>query len=443
MKKAFYRCTVWLCCALFVAPVIVFSQTTLTAGDIVVLGFNADEAYPNQRWAFMTMVNLSAGTVINFTDNGYDGSTGQFRTGATNDGHMQWVTPGAILKGTVVYATNNTVNGSTSGVTGQLGAGSFGFSAAGDQIIVYQGTMGTATGATFIYAFNNGQTSTYSVNGNWQTSGGVTSDQLSYMPPGLTSTTAVALTSNLGNTSSGTGALGSANYGFDNMHYGGTTSGTKTALLTAASNATNWKGDNAVPWNLSAGGVFPSNTFTVLPVTLLNFTAEQETSESVQLQWVTAMEVNNDHFTIERSTDGVRFTTIGTVQSLGDNIQPAEYTFTDHMPEPGTNYYRLGQTDKDGKGKILGVRTVSVQNIALRIGPNPAVHFIEASFAAGAWQEVRLSNNAAQLLQAIPLAVSKRRIRIELSKHRPGIYYLAFIGRDGKVQVVKTFVKRE
>lgn len=61
--------------------------TTLTAGDIAVIGINADDAYPTQRWAFVPLVNLDAGTVIHFTDAGVT-SVGDFFLSTTTEGHM-------------------------------------------------------------------------------------------------------------------------------------------------------------------------------------------------------------------------------------------------------------------------------------------------------------------------------------------------------------------
>lgn len=423
------------------------TPTILTPGDIAILGWNSDDSpYPNQRWAFLAMRDINPTTVIIFTDNGYDGSAGEFRTSSTNDGFLTWTVPSLITKGTVVYGTNNTVNGSSSGVSGQLGqTGSpgIGFSVAGDQIIVYQGTSGTASGATFIYALNTGQSASYGANGNWITSGTISIDQLSYIPPGLTNgTTALALTTNVGNASSGTGSLGSANYGFDNMYYGGTTTGTKSALLTAIGSPTNWVGDNVTAYNLSPGGVYPTNTFTVLPVSLLHFNAEEATAGVVKLTWGTAMEVNNDHFTLERSSDGLHYIVIGTVPGKGDNNQPVNYSFTDQSPGQGSNYYRLIQTDRDGQSKILGIRTVEVAGIALRVGPNPAIHSVDLAFNRGVWREIEMYNSAGQLLQTFTPHITTSRIKIGIQNYRPGTYYLAFIGNNGQ-STVKRFMKRE
>ncbi|WP_205511998.1 T9SS type A sorting domain-containing protein [Longitalea arenae] len=416
--------------------------TTLTAGDIVVLGFNADETGPNQRWAFMTMVDLAANTKINFTDAGYDGTTGAFRVATANEGHMQWTTPSMILRGTIIYATNTMINGSTANVSGQVGGTSAYLSPGGDQIIVYQGTLGTAAGATFIYAMNTGQSGSYPTDGSWMTSGSTIADYLSWLPPGLNSSTTATLTSNMLNTADGTGTLGSPNYGFDNMYYGGTTTGSKATLLTALSNPANWVGSDATVFNLSSGGVFPS-TFTILPVTLSHFDAQLQAGETVQLRWETLLEDNNDHFTIERSPDGIHYTVIATLPGKSDHNSPTNYTYTDHSPEQGNNFYRLSQTDLDGKRSILGVREVSIQNISLRLGPNPAVQFIDVAFNRGDWTEIKLYNSADQLLQKLSLRESASRIRISLQNYRPGTYFLAFIGSNGKAHTVRRFLKRE
>jgi hypothetical protein len=431
-----YIVCIWL--PLFATRQTTLAQTTLTAGDIVVLGFNTDDVGPNQRWAFMTMVNLAANTKINFTDAGYDGS-GAFRVFPNGEGHMQWTTPGTVLKGTIIYATNTTINGSTANVTGQLGGTVAYLTQSGDQIIVYQGTLGSATGATFIYAINTGQSASYATDGSWMTSGTVSTDNLSYMPPGLTSTTTATLTSNDLNFSQGSGALGSANYGFDNMYYGGTTTGTKTTLLTAMSIPTNWVGSDASALNIASGGVFPS-TFTVLPVTLLYFNARSQAGETVQLTWGTAMESNNDHFTIERSSDGIHYTIINTMPGKGDHNGPVDYSFIDHSPKQGSNFYRLTQTDWDGKEEILGVKTVTIQDIGLRVAPNPAVNSIHVSFNRGAWREIKLYNSAEQLLQTIPLTITASRTRISVQNYRSGTYYLAFVGNNGKTNTVRRFI---
>ncbi len=94
-----------------------------------------------------------------------------------------------------------------------------------------------------------------------------------------------------------------------------------------------------------------------LPIILTSFTANPRANQ-VSLSWETATEINNDYFTIERSTDGQRFEAIGTVAGAGNSTTTQKYAFFDKTPMRGTNYYRLAQTDYDGQSETFDVVSV-------------------------------------------------------------------------------------
>ncbi len=97
-------------------------------------------------------------------------------------------------------------------------------------------------------------------------------------------------------------------------------------------------------WSLTNTKTFTIGT--ILPLTWISFNAKA-VNNNVQLEWVTAKEINTDHFDVERSSDGVHFSKIGSVNSKIQSAQ-GDYTFTDANPVNGTSYYRLKQVDKDG-----------------------------------------------------------------------------------------------
>lgn len=85
-----------------------------------------------------------------------------------------------------------------------------------------------------------------------------------------------------------------------------------------------------------------------LPVTWLSFTARKTVDDKVQLTWQTAAEVKNDHFEIERSTDGAQFKSIGTVPASKNSNTTQIYSYTDNTVQAGTIWYRIKQVDVDG-----------------------------------------------------------------------------------------------
>lgn len=89
-----------------------------------------------------------------------------------------------------------------------------------------------------------------------------------------------------------------------------------------------------------------SNTFTPLPVGLVNFTGTADKCE-VTLSWKTATENNVHYFDIERSLDGALFTTIGRIQA-NNNSDGARYSYT-ALAASNTEMYRLSVVGIDGK----------------------------------------------------------------------------------------------
>jgi len=86
-----------------------------------------------------------------------------------------------------------------------------------------------------------------------------------------------------------------------------------------------------------------------LPIELLSFNAAIcENSKEVCLDWVTGTELNNNYFTVERSSDAVNFTDVLSVKGAGNSNQTHYYAAVDHKPLNGMSYYRLKQTDFNG-----------------------------------------------------------------------------------------------
>src|SRR5690606_12895557 len=84
----------------------------------------------------------------------------------------------------------------------------------------------------------------------------------------------------------------------------------------------------------------------LLPVKLIDFTATSKPG-GVELNWISAAEINSDYFGVEKSTDGVNFTEIGQVEAAGNSTVTTNYTFFDGQARDGDNFYRLKMVDND------------------------------------------------------------------------------------------------
>jgi hypothetical protein len=110
-----------------------------------------------------------------------------------------------------------------------------------------------------------------------------------------------------------------------------------------------------------------------LPIELLSFDAIAE-GDKVGITWETVTETNNAYFTIEKSNDGKTFTKLMDVQGAGNSTSNRYYAETDYEPYDGTSYYRLKQTDYNGKTEYFTIDVVTLTKNGqqqLVVYPNP------------------------------------------------------------------------
>ncbi len=167
-----------------------------------------------------------------------------------------------------------------------------------------------------------------------------------------------------------------------------------------------------------------------LPVSLTNFTAKTEIN-GAKLSWQTASEQSNQSFTISRSIDGVNFTAIGTVNSNGNGNSLTNYAFVDFSPSEGTNYYRLQQTDTDGKTTDLRVRSVvfKLSNTEVAVYPNPTADFASVKFATGLFNQVTIVDLSGKVLIQQVINSEQTEVKLDLSAYKTGTYIIRLTGR--------------
>lgn len=115
-----------------------------------------------------------------------------------------------------------------------------------------------------------------------------------------------------------------------------------------------------------------------LPVQLLYFT-QVCNNGSALLKWSTATEINNDHFTVERSVNGTTWTAIKDIAGAGNSNSIKTYTYTDVTVQGGIYFYRLKQTDIDGTITYSEVVKSDCSGTpqSIIVTPNPGRDFFE------------------------------------------------------------------
>ena len=142
-------------------------------------------------------------------------------------------------------------------------------------------------------------------------------------------------------------------------------------------------GDSISGRALTTNGAFNTAQVTVnipeacaiLPVSWLYFLGKPVQKNTI-LEWATTNEINNGFFTLEKSSDGIAFETLTTVNATpGTTRAEHQYSFTDHQPY-SIGYYRISQTDMDGRKNYF--RTIQVK-ANINTGLN-VVHYAQGNY---------------------------------------------------------------
>ena len=108
-----------------------------------------------------------------------------------------------------------------------------------------------------------------------------------------------------------------------------------------------------------------------LPIDLISFTGEL-VSGNVELEWVVASQINNEYFKIEKSLNCEQWEEVSRIPGAGNSNTQMDYKIYDEKPYDGISYYRLSQTDYDGKSETFNpISIIYDKPIKLSINPNP------------------------------------------------------------------------
>jgi hypothetical protein len=350
--------------------------------------------------------------------------------------------------------------GTTNNATGSPGSGFASSGSAGGGIIILF-AQNAITGAGTIKA--NGTAANSTVLNDGSGGGGAGGSVLIYSNNGITSNLTVQAKGGNGG-SNQVSVAGGASHGPGGGGGGGVvySNGTlnvastinagnagMTANMTTNYGATN--GSNGIivaTMSQSDPASIPLHCIT-LPTSFLSLTATNGNG-SVDLSWAVTREVNTLKYIVERSTDGVNFSAIGSLFYKEGNALNNVYQYSDNaLPAAGGNiYYRIRELDTDGQFVYSKIVVVQLNTLSgkLAVYPNPAQNSITASFTCtnAAQVSLRLFDLKGSVLwqQLYKAVIGRNTVSIDHIRNLPaGVYILQWF--DGlKPEQVKIMVDR-
>lgn len=178
-----------------------------------------------------------------------------------------------------------------------------------------------------------------------------------------------------------------------------------------------------------------------LAVTWLYFRGREDNSRNI-LEWATSSELDNDHFTIEKSNDGINYTELTTVKSSNDGLNIHHYSYADENPSAKT-FYRIKQTDQNGSETFF--RTIQVERLnKLNL----------TSFSRNGQVVIKMNVTEPKIVEAalfsidgkkavsktFQLSLGDNRLTLEQPENQ-GIYTLSIIGNGDRIYSGKLIIE--
>ena len=183
----------------------------------------------------------------------------------------------------------------------------------------------------------------------------------------------------------------------------------------------------------------PVGTFTIgdmsLPVTLVSFSARSN-GKTVNLNWSTSAEDDNEGFEVQRSADGVNWNALNFVASRNGADGAATYDFVDEAPLPGANFYRLKQMDFDGAFDFSPtvIAEADLAEGAVSVFPNPVDNVLNVRTSKEGVSTYRIINAQGAVVLEGKLSSGQS---VDVQGLRAGNYVLSVNG-----QTTRRFVKK-
>jgi trimeric autotransporter adhesin len=183
-----------------------------------------------------------------------------------------------------------------------------------------------------------------------------------------------------------------------------------------------------------------------LAAQLISFNG-QKNNGLAELRWTTADEEEALVFDIEKSTDGIHFSLIGSINSYEDyTSEQQQYSFTDPAVLTGKAYYRINMRNQRGQSTWSRTLQLSTRQEALSFVSviNPFSNELQVDIAAvqGSKAEADLIDASGKIVRhkTTELLAGITRIKFEnTSGLAPGMYFLRIRSQDGNIQ--KTVLK--
>ncbi len=193
-------------------------------------------------------------------------------------------------------------------------------------------------------------------------------------------------------------------------------------------------------------GVITTLNVQLVPISvaieLFGFEAKQDANGAINLDWQVASDDPFISFDIERSLDGVRFTSIDFQEDNSPTLYPKKYQYVDKDAPAGKLYYRIRMIEPSGEYSYSPVRSIdhsTADQALIRLYPNPirSNDFLqlEADNLGRGAVTLEVYNGLGVLVDQVQLEKNTQQWTYSTANLARGLYYMKFSNEDRLLQM--------
>jgi hypothetical protein len=170
-----------------------------------------------------------------------------------------------------------------------------------------------------------------------------------------------------------------------------------------------------------------------LPVSFIGFGAKK-LDAGIQLIWNVAGERDVVSYQVEKSIDGRDFIKLGDVAANNSTT----YSFVDRQPAKGLAFYRIKETEADGKFKYSTIVRLDLDiSFGLRAFPSPARDLVTIEHGVTSNGRLSITATDGRVIRQIDIKPDLSQTVINISNLKAGLYIVRFVNGKGQTETTK------
>lgn len=158
-------------------------------------------------------------------------------------------------------------------------------------------------------------------------------------------------------------------------------------------------------------------------------------NDKVEIWWRTETEVETKTFEVERSSDGIHFTSLVVIDGAKNSNVPLEYKSADDNPSNGLNFYRVKETSSTNVVSYSAIAKVKTSKDAVvKLYPNPVHEKLTIQYDVMQPTQIKIIDLMGRTIKSVQTNKASSFTSIDVNSLAAGTYTVVLYDKETIIQ---------